>query len=164
MFSTTTIASSMTRPMAIARPPIDMRLIVPPLSCRMKNVPRSSAAGCRGDECCPPVAQEDSSTKTASTPPIMIASLTLRTASRTNVGEVVDLGDAHRGRQRPRLFPQRLLHALGDLEDVAADLPRNVDDGGRFAVAADERRPVERRLRALRRRRTRRSASGCETQ
>ena len=39
MFSTMTIASSMTRPMAMARPPSDIRLIVPPARCRMKNVP-----------------------------------------------------------------------------------------------------------------------------
>ena len=60
MFSTTTTASSMTRPMATARPPIDIRLIDPPKS-RMKTNVGMTAIGSvdRGDRRQPPVAQED---------------------------------------------------------------------------------------------------------
>jgi hypothetical protein len=85
MFSTTTIASSITRPIAIARPPSDIRLTVPPTSCSTKKVPTSVS----GSETAAIAVTRQSrrkatSTSTASSPPIRIASRTLATALRTN--------------------------------------------------------------------------------
>ena len=48
-----------------------------------------------------------------------------------------------RRRQRPGLFAQRVGDPVGDLQNVAADLPRDGDNRGRLAVAADERRAID---------------------
>jgi hypothetical protein len=85
MFSTMTIVSSITRPMAMARPPIDIRLMVPPARPRMKNVPTIVS----GSEVAAMKVTRQSRrnrmrTRTARKPPMRIASRMLATEARTN--------------------------------------------------------------------------------
>ena len=95
MFSTTTTASSMTRPMATARPPIDIRLIVPPNS-RMKTNVGITASGSvtAAISVRRQSRRKTSSTTMARKPPMRIASRTLAIDSLDELGEVVDLRDA----------------------------------------------------------------------
>ena len=85
MFSTTTTASSMTRPMATARPPIDMTLIVWPTQRMTRNVVMivsgsvTEATSVRRQS-----RRNTSRTITARIAPIRMASRTLIIASVTN--------------------------------------------------------------------------------
>ncbi len=85
MFSTITTASSITRPMATARPPIDIRLIDSPNSFMNRKV--ASTVSGRVIEAMIVTRQsrrKRSSTMTASAPPIRMASRTLAMAVATN--------------------------------------------------------------------------------
>ena len=64
--------------------------------------------------------------------------------------QIVDLGDPDRRRQRRQVVAQRLLDAVGDVEDVATYLARDVDVGRGQSVARDERRPIDHALAHLR--------------
>ena len=85
MFSTTTTASSITRPMATARPPIDITLIVSPSHRITRNVVMTvrgsvtEATRVRRQS-----RRKTSSTITARTPPTRMASRTLTIAVATN--------------------------------------------------------------------------------
>ncbi len=85
MFSTTTIASSMTRPMATARPPIDIRLIVSPSSRMTRKVGMTVSGSVRAATSVTRQSRrKTSSTSTASRPPMRIASRTLAIGVATN--------------------------------------------------------------------------------
>ena len=85
MFSTTTTASSMTRPMATARPPIDIRLIVSPNRRMTTNVVITvSGSVIAATSVSRQSRRNRSRTMTASTPPMRIASRTLAIDARTN--------------------------------------------------------------------------------
>ena len=83
------------------------------------------------------------STKTASRPPMTIASRTLATASAHEVREVVDDRQPHRRRQRRAVLVQSAVRAVGDVEDVAADLSGDADDRGGLSVPDDQRRAID---------------------
>src|SRR2546425_12738802 len=85
MFSMTTTASSMIRPMAIAKPPSDIKLSEPPKSFRKKKVPTTE----RGSEVAAisvvrPSRRNTKRISTASRPPSKIASRTFAIALWTN--------------------------------------------------------------------------------
>ena len=85
MFSTTTTASSMTRPMATARPPIDIRLTVSEKNCMNRKVEMTVRGRVRAATSV--MRQERRNTKSttmASIPPMRMASRTLAMASATN--------------------------------------------------------------------------------
>ena len=65
--------------------------------------------------------------------------------------QVVHLRDVNRRRQRRRRIVERLIDAVGDRDDVAANLPRDVHHRRRLSVARHERRPIDDPLRAPRR-------------
>ena len=56
--------------------------------------------------------------------------------------EVVHLGNTDRRRQRRHVLAQRLLDAIGNGDDVAANLPCDGDDGRRLPVAGNQRGAV----------------------
>ena len=85
MFSTTTTESSITSPMAIARPPRDMRFNVPPKTFRKKNVP----ATVKGRLTAATMVmrawrKKRNKMTTANVPPMRMASSTLAIDSFTN--------------------------------------------------------------------------------
>ncbi len=85
MFSTTTTASSMTRPMATASPPIDIRLIDPPNTCMNTNVGITAIGRVMAAMAVRRASRRKiMSTTTARSPPMRMASRTLSIAERTN--------------------------------------------------------------------------------
>ena len=85
MPSTTTTASSMTRPMATASPPIDMTLMVSPSQRMTRNVVMTvSGSVTEATSVSRQSRRNTSRTITASKPPTRIASRTLAMAVATN--------------------------------------------------------------------------------
>ena len=116
----------------------------------------------RRDECRPPVAEEEEQHEhcKCAAEDDRVTDAADRVAHERR--EIVDLRNVHSGRKRAGLLFQRPFHLVGDVDEVSANLPRDVDDGGRFAAAADQRGPVE-VPRAPRRCRPHRRASVRET-
>jgi hypothetical protein len=85
MFSTTTTASSMTRPMATASPPIDIRLMDPPNTRRNRNVGTTASGSVTAAMMVSRTSRRKAiRTTMARTPPMRIASRTLAIDSATN--------------------------------------------------------------------------------
>ena len=143
MPSTTTTASSMTRPIATARPPIDIRLIDSPKRRITTNVMRTASGSVtRRDERQPPVAKEEQQDDDGEHAADQNRVAHVGDRGADELGKVVDLRDVKARGQAPAHSSSTASCDAGlDVEDVRADLLRDAD-ARRVAARCPVMRPV----------------------